>query len=731
MSAMKKFCKQQLLLICAFSIILQVYGLNPATGQQQQQSAPAPQADQQEGTDEVLRINTELVQTDVSVFDKEGRFVDNLKKEDFELRVDGKPAEINFFERVEAGTISEEAQLAAARGVPQPKAKEGGAKPLDRGRILAFFIDDLHMTFDSLRRARDTVTNYIEKEMGQNDLVAIASASGQIGFLQQFTYNKEVLRAALARLSYKNYGPRDFDRTSMTPYQALQIDRNDPDVTNYFVEETMRQNPGINLETARNIVSERARGLLQLAARNSTITLSALESLTRSSAPLPGRKVVFLISDGFFIDTRNSDTIERTRRITDAAARSGVVVYSMDSKGLVSGMADASSNSAFDPSGRLQRAGIGELSAAQDVLNAIAVDTGGRFVRNTNVLNPGLSKALKETSLYYLLAWRPGSESQRGGKFRRIEASVKNRPELIVRLQRGYLEPKPEQKQKESIAKQKTPEDFLRRAIGSLFPQKGLPTQLMLSYVDIPNVGLTLLANMKIEGESIRFAQGGEKPTAVIDVAGAILDSQGKQLEGFRQRLTTTPQDPAATELRLPDITYSYRATLKPGLYQVRVAARDEKSGITGSATEWIEIPDLSKQRLSMSSLLVGERKPEEAPEKADAPQMDSVPFSVDHRFERSSHLRFLVYIYNAARGTSSGALPDVALQVQIFRDDQPVVTTPLRKLQTESQDLARLAYAAEIPLKSMSAGQYVLQVTAIDRIAKTSASQRVRFEVQ
>jgi hypothetical protein len=105
---------------------------------------------------------------------------------------------------------------------------------------------------------------------------------------------------------------------------------------------------------------------------------------------------------------------------------------------------------------------------------------------------------------------------------------------------------------------------------------------------------------------------------------------------------------------------------------------------------------------------------------------------SVDHRFDRTSKLRFLTFIYNASRGTNGASSPDVALQVQVLRDDQPVITTPLRKVQNDgAADLARIAYAAEIPLEGMPAGRYVLQVTAIDRIAKTSASQRVNFEIE
>ena len=101
-----------------------------------QQPTPTPEVP----PDEVLRINTELVQTDVMVFDKEGRFVENLKREDFELRVDGKPQAISFFDRVMAGSASEEAQLAAARGVPSPTQEQNQTAIgfTNRGRIIVF-----------------------------------------------------------------------------------------------------------------------------------------------------------------------------------------------------------------------------------------------------------------------------------------------------------------------------------------------------------------------------------------------------------------------------------------------------------------------------------------------------------------------------------------------------------------------------------------------------------------
>src|SRR5437762_9296449 len=86
--------------------------------------------------DDVVRVYTELVQTDVMVFDKQGKFVNGLTKDNFELRIDGKPREIQSFERITAGS-DEETQLAAARGASSINLKR--PVPLDRGRIVFFY----------------------------------------------------------------------------------------------------------------------------------------------------------------------------------------------------------------------------------------------------------------------------------------------------------------------------------------------------------------------------------------------------------------------------------------------------------------------------------------------------------------------------------------------------------------------------------------------------------------
>ncbi|MBD0371356.1 MAG: VWA domain-containing protein [Pyrinomonadaceae bacterium] len=723
---MKKIYSRQLLLVCAASLLFLICG---AGTQAQQQNRNTAQPGQQEQTDDVIRISTDLVQTGVSVFDKQGRFVEGLKKEDFELKVDGKPVDVNFFEQVRAGTAREEAVAATARGESRAKVKATvketvEAKTPERGRIIIFFVDDTHMAPDSLKRTKDDIIRFIDTQMAQNDLVAITSSSGQIGFLQQYTNNKEVLKRAVGRLTYRFYPTRDTQAPVMTDSQAMLINQGDKAMGEYFVLETIRI-WNVPPPTAREIVAQRARILLEQARGYSKATLSALETLSRRAAGLPGRKLIFFISDGFPMDARNSDTLDRIRNIADASIRSGVMIYTMDSRGLVTDMMDATSETM--PTGPVA---LATRVVGEDILNRLAEDTGGRFVHNTNRLGPEMTKALEETSNYYLLAWRP-NEAGTGRKFHRVQVRVKNRPELSIKVQRGYFESTPEEK-RAARAKAAAPVDPLRKAINSLFPKREIPTRLALSYIDAPPGGSTLVASMKVETDALKFEQQGGKTAAAVEIAGTIYDSQGKAVDSFKQRLTVTPPS-SDTGGKAPDIIYNHRATLKPGLYQVRVAALDRASGQTGSATEWLEIPDISKQGLYMSSLIVGERKSSatQQPEEKANSLVEGVPVSVDHSFERSSNLRFLVYIYNASRGINSNAQPQVELQVQILRDNKPVATAPPRKLSADPQDLTRLAYASEIPLQEISPGQYTLQVTAIDRVAKTTASQKVRFEVQ
>jgi VWFA-related protein len=697
-----------------------------------------PERGRQDKTD-VLRVYTELVQTDAMVFDKQGRFVDGLKKEDFELRIDGQPKPIDFFERVTAGSTNEESQLAAARGSSNRTNNSDTAAPvpLDRGRPIFFYLDDLHLDLASLKAGKKLISDFIDKQMGQNDEVAITSATGQIGFLQQLTDNKTVLHTALQRLSAHPYFVRDTERPAMTEYQGLLIETFDRDTTSYFIDETIRQNPGLDARSAETQVRTRARSMLQQADNVTMATLGGLDSLVRSANKLPGRKLVFFISGGFFLDP-NATAITRLQRITSAAAKSGVVIYSMDARGLATGLPDASTNSAFDTSGRLSRSTLGELTASQDTLNALARDTGGRAVFNTNALGVGLTRALKETSAYYLLAWKPEGETQHANKFHRIEVKVIGRPQLTVQVRRGFFDVEPEpvaakpSKAKAPEAADQTQEPDLRQKLNTTFPERAIPISLNLNYVNTSDKGWMLSTMMEVPSSFLTFETVGGKQVAAVEVAGVFYNDRGQSGGSFSNRVTVQAQSKGATEGG--SVRYSYPLFLAPGLYHIRVGARDAKSGRIGSAHGWIEIPNLKATQLGLSSVLIGVRPSSAANTTSETSQTltSSLELSISHRFQRDSNLRFVIFVYNATVAPAPDSKADIALQLQMIRDDQPVVTTPLKKIPTDNVgDISRILYGAEIPLAGLPAGRYLMQVTIIDRISKQSASQQTRFEIE
>lgn len=705
--------------------------LTPLTAAYAQQPVPSPPPARP--SDDVVRVYTELVQTDVMVFDKQGRFVKDLTRDNFELRIDGKPRPIEAFELITAGS-NEESQLAAARGAPTINLKR--PVPLDRGRIVFFYVDDFHLDPSSTVLARKTISHFIEKEMGQNDQAAIASATGQIGFLQQLTSDRTVLRAALERLLPRVYSVKDMERPAMSEYQASLIENHDRGVFEFFVTETIRNNPGLNRETAGHIVRGRASAMMSQGAMFNSHTLVGLERLVRSAKDLPGRKVVFFLSGGFLIQNRRGDAITKLRDITNAAARSGVVIYSMDARGLVTGVADASTEATFDPTAQHLMSSRGELTATQDGMNALAVDTGGKLIINTNDLTKGLAPALNETAVYYLLAWKPDASAQKEKKFRNLEVRLVNRTDLNVRVRKGYLDVDPEPAVAAKPSASPTPASQtvparLRESIAAAYPERGLPILMSADYYDVAGQGATLSTAVQIPIEFLVFSEQPDgKHQAAVDVSGVFYDDKGVPKTSFMERIVAT-QLATATTTADRDITFTYPAKLSPGLHQVRVAVRDAKSGRTGSAHAWFDIPDLTKKKLTISSLLLGERTQSSAMTNISTTgAINPVALSGSHRFRRDSTLRFLVFAYNAAL-SSTDKKPDVAIQVQVVRDDQPVITTALRKIAADDfTDLGRLPYAAEIPLSGLQAGRYLLQVSVIDRVSKQSTTRTTHFDV-
>ncbi len=713
--------------VCSVLTVL-VLLLATAGGQERRKSA--------EQAEEVVRVRSELVQTDVTVLDKRGRFVDGLKPEQFELKVDGRDVPVSFFERVVAGSASEAAQLAAAspheaEATTKTESKRALPPSPARGRVIFFFVDDVHLATDSLARARKSLTRFVEEQMAVGDLVAVVSASGQVGFLQQLTDNKAVLRAAIARLTSRRETDSYSNKVYMSEVDANRVQNHrDQELFSYLVEATMNeyQMDSSMANVAAMIVRDRARQINMNTRVAESRTLAGLMALMRSSAPLAGRKLVFFISDGFVIDYKKSNGPEVLRLVTKEAARVGAVVYTLDARGTLGDSAtDASRNDYPDFDNRTTGRSFFDEKMSREPLETLAADTGGRAFLDNNAFNEAFAQAVAESSNYYLIAWRPDTELQRAGRSR-VEITVRGRPDLRVQLRRRYFVA-PSEKNAATIEKSGAPsekksgasaapsvEDEMRSALASLYPRRELPLALSVGYLDAPQKGTVLAASMQLDGEMLDFGEQGEG--AQVDILGIALDDRGS-FATFKQVLSV-PRD-ALEKSGGRFVQWSQQLQLPPGLYQVRVAARDRRSGRTGSQSQWVEIPAATPGAVSLSSVFL-------ASPKAGGAQ--SAPVNVTRRFARGSRLRFQSFVYGAGTGETHA---DLSAAASVMRDGATVLALPPRGLTKDAAaaDPSRIPFSGELSLEGLPAGRYVLRVSASDARTKSSATQQTEFIIE
>jgi VWFA-related protein len=686
-----------------------------------------PQTPTEKQVDDVVRVNTALVQTDVTVVDKRGNFVEGLNSDQFELRVDARVQPITSFERVATGSAKEAQQLSAARdsnGKPQSSGDERHDLEPNRGRVIFFFVDDVHLAGDSMARARAGLLRFVNKQMAAGDRVAILSTSGQIGFLQQLTENKAVLREAIDRLHLKRGNESTSMKVPISEVDAnLVANHRDTRLFSYLVD-AVKNEFQTDAFNAALIVRSRIRQINGESRLVEVQTLYGLQALLRSTAQLPGRKLVFFVSDGFIVDDRKSNAADVLREVIKEAARVGAVVYTMNTRATFSDPAvDATRNDYLDFSSRQGGRLIAESKMPQEPLETLADETGGRSFLNPNGFDEALAQAIEETSKYYLLAWRPDSENQRNGKSR-VEIVIKGRPDLRVRMRRHSFDvtagpdAKPISIPNKLIAGN-TPDDALLAALASLYPRRELSTSLSVGYLYTPETGTSLNVSMEID-DALGFDPANDKKETAVDVLGIALDDRG-MFSSFKQRLNVTREAMLATNDHR--VQWNQSMPLPAGLYQVRLAVRDRETGRVGSALQWIEVPEISANGASISSIFVGERR------GGDPISAPKPPIKVNRVFDRSSRLRYLAYAYNATQAADPGG---PAIEVKVLRDGEAVRGIPVTQPVLASVGNSKtISLSGEIDLARLAAGIYTLQISVIDKPGKTSASQQIDFVIR
>lgn len=658
--------------------------------------AQTPQLQKPSQDDLTVRIGTKLVQIDVAVTDKNDQVVRDLKLDNFELYEDGKKQQLQFIEFVDVPTGR---RIRDSRG-PQasPAATPADVKSTNTSlkRVIAFVVDDLTIPNEDMFTVRQMLKNFVDNQMVAGDLVAIVRSVGGRGLFEQFTSDRDLLRRAISTLTPKSH-----------PFATSGASG------------TGRVNPA-------DLAAAEAGGALITSADNTvpddtTQTLRALMALSTSNfvvdslRDLPGRKTLVLISGGLPLFSSTSGIITGNvsqffTQLADHAARSGVVINTMDARGLksvrgVASFTDTPGRGALGPStgtggfGRIPDPTITPAAPLEEHqgLRTLSNSTGGMAVLYTNDFEAGLSKVLSRSSGYYLLAYTPENDVF-DGKFRKLHVKVK-RDGARVYTREGYFaredSGRPEPKTKEEAILLAVRSPLAARNINLTANLLFKPTAVNKSDVDI---------HLLIDAGNLHFAQAEGKYQTSFDVAGFVYDQYGKLRGGFSETINANLSPEGYQKAMATGISYDAHTQLPAGYYQLRAAVRENGSGSLGTLSRYMEIPDLSNGRLMMSSIFLYAADPNQSAKQPE-------PLLASRRLSRNQDLRYATLVYNPNLDKGK---PQLRSQLIVSQNGKEVFKEPEQPVEATGAN-AQIVKIGQLGLAKVKPGAYTLTLIITD----------------
>ena len=678
-------------------------------------------------------IGTELVRIDVVVTDDDDRPVSSLAPEDFVILEDKEPQEIAHFEVYSRG------QQLLADDEPEPVVTASGEEIEGyRRRHIVFAIDDLHIDPGNLSLAKEAMLRFVDEQIGPEDRVALVATSGAYGMYQEFTNDPWALRLAIARVAPKIVRTSWPGAPYITEYQAELIERGDPLALELAVLEILAtEPPGSDPRPAELTARMRARAIRHETSQYVRNSLETLDSVMRGLAELPGRKVIVLVSDGFFmgLGTANDQAFD-IRRITDAGTRAGVVLYAIDARGLVATAPVGPTAVTGSPAvalGLRERMTRESEEAVRDGLNGLAKDTGGLFVYNTNDLRAGLDRILRDTETYFLLAYQP-TNTKRDGRFRRIEVRLPGRDDLKIRTRRGYFAPDDRKDSKPRPAPEaagRLAASELHEALASLYPRSAIPLRLSADFVSLGSAGPQLVVNANVDLSAVRFERVADRHVASLVVAGLVYDAGGTPFENLEpQRVDLRLEGPDYDQAREVGLKYTKAVSLTPGAYEVRLAVQEKGTGRLGSASKWIDIPDVEAGKFTLSDvfLLRGAAADPTGGMANGGSGAELLEVQAFPRFERSDSLVYQLQVLNP--NTNESGDTELTIRAHILEKGRLVGSTPETPVALSQMGMVPHAYTGRINLESLGPGEYDLQVAVTDHLVRSTLLKRIAFTV-
>jgi VWFA-related protein len=571
---------------------------------------------------------------------------------------------------------------------------------------------------------RKTLTKYVDTKVRPGDLVAIIRTAGEIGTLQTFTTDRRLLHAAIDRI---RWSPVTLSR--VTAFDAVSAPASG-------------SLPGSNVSTSESLPGELA----------TSGALGSLENVVRGIEPLPGRKSVILLSDGFDLgikDLKASRTWAVFTRVMDRANRAGVVIHTIDGRALQTGMLVAEDDplpkfgggNASAPSGPEQSALITGaanrrrrgLMDTQEALVYIAQQTGGLAMLNSNDYTASLDRILVDTEGYYLIGFDSAIAPDQRWDPNDVRVRVK-RDGLTVRSRRGLFGPA-----EKDLPKKDGPDDPLVAAAISPFTAGAIDVRLTALFAHDAKAGSYVRTLFFVDPAGLTFTDGpDDRKEADLTFLVMAIGDNGQPVGHLRRQLDLRLTPAEYQQLRQRGLLYSAGLAIpEPGAYQLRAAVRDTNSQAVGTSAQFVEVPKVGQGQVALSGVVMID-----VAAASDTPMGLSTEALADgvlgepaiKIFSPGSEVAYTCEIYDGRDKRDEGFVTSATL----IRDGRPFYTTPPSAVSGAAGDatpVGTVPVGGKLSLgRGLPRGSYTLQVSVSPRTAKnktTPATQWVDFEVR
>ena len=649
-----------------------------------------------------LQLNTNIVLTNVVVRDKKtGAVVKGLKASDFTILEDKKPQKIISFDYQnvdEAAVLAEKSTVSGKATVADLLERNFAASPkeLKDHRLIVLFFDLSSMQDEDIDRGVEAATKYVKTQMQPADLVALVSMSTGLTMDQDFTSNKEALLRGLGKYN-------GTDETGFANGGTGSTSGTGDDATSFAADDTEYN----SLNTDRELL--------------------AIRTIAKSLERVDQRKSMLYFSGGL---SRNGiENQASLRAATNEAAKANLAIYSVDTRGLqaLPPVGDASSgslrgNSAY--SGAAATAQVSANYASQETLDTLSLDTGGKAFLDSNDFAPAFQQVQHDTEAYYILGFRSTNQKQ-DGSYRHLTVKL-NREDAKLEFRPGYYAGADFQHQKTEDR-----EEALTEQMRSDLPATDVAVYLQALYFMSGKNLLYVPVDVIVPGSQIPFVKGGDQDKATLDIVGQVKDAQGITVGNVRQTVKLAVD--ASAEVRRKNIQYSTGFTLAPGKYHLKFVVRENQTGNMGSFETDIQVPDLKKAALKMSSVVVASQRTPNADKKNASPLVRDglqwVP-NVAHVFRQNQHLYFLYEVYDPAKVKGSGV--KLLTNVEFMSNGTKVFETPLVTTQAlNDPEHGAVVVEVDVPLTELKTGTYLCQVNVIDDAGGSFMFPRLALKVQ